>query len=48
MGTEPVYVSNEAELLELMGEAAYDQLVDHCEAHLRSRSALAIHPADPR
>ena len=31
-----------------MGQAAYDELVRHCEAHLRSRSALAIHPADPR
>ena len=45
---EPVYVTNEAELTELMGEAAYDELVRHCEAHLRSRSALALHPADPR
>jgi hypothetical protein len=31
-----------------MGEAAYGELVRHCEAHLLSRSALAIHPADPR
>ena len=44
---EPVYVTNEAELTELMGKAAYDELVGHCEAHLRSRSALALHPADP-
>jgi hypothetical protein len=44
---EPVYVSNGAELVELMGRAAYDELVDHCEAHLASRSALAVHPADP-
>ena len=43
-----VYVTNAAELTELMGEAAYDELVRHCEAHLRSRSALALHPADPR
>ena len=35
------------ELVELMGRAAYDELVTHCEAHLRSRSALALHPADP-
>ena len=42
---DPVYVTNEAELTELMGKAAYDELVRHCEAHLRSRSALAIHPA---
>ena len=44
---EPLYVGSEAELVELMGRAAYDQLVTHCEAHLASRSALAIHPADP-
>ena len=30
-----------------MGRPAYDELVAHCEAHLRSRSALALHPADP-
>jgi hypothetical protein len=47
IGVEPVYLSNAAELVELMGRAAYDELVRHCEAHLRSRSALAIHPADP-
>ena len=29
------------------GQAAYDELVRHCEAHVRSRSALALHPADP-
>ena len=45
---EPLYVTSAAELTELMGPAAYDELVRHCEAHLRSRSALAIHPADPR
>jgi hypothetical protein len=48
VGAEPVYVSNGPELVELMGPAAYDELVGHCEAHLRSRSALALHPADPR
>lgn len=47
VGVEPVYVSNEAELVELMGRPAYDELVVHCETHLRSRSALALHPADP-
>ena len=30
-----------------MGKPAYDELVDHCEAHLASRSRLALHPADP-
>ena len=48
VGVEPLYVTNAAELTELMGAAAYDELVTHCEAHLRSRSALALHPADPR
>ncbi|CAB4686671.1 MAG: hypothetical protein F2667_00860 [Actinobacteria bacterium] len=48
VGVEPVYVSNRPELTELMGAAAYAELVRHCEAHLRSRSALALHPADPR
>jgi hypothetical protein len=47
VGVEPVYVSNGPELVALMGQAAYDELVRHCEAHLRSRSALALHPADP-
>ncbi len=47
VGVEPVYVTNEAELVALMGQAAYDELVRHCEAHVRSRSALALHPADP-
>jgi hypothetical protein len=45
VGVEPVYVSNEAELTELMGRPAYDELVRHCDAHVRSRSALALHPA---
>ena len=45
---EPVFVTHEAELTELMGPAGYTELVRHCEAHVRSRSALALHPADPR
>jgi hypothetical protein len=45
---EPVYITHEAELTALMGKAAYDELVRHCDAHVRSRSALALHPADPR
>ena len=48
VAVEPLYVTNAAELTELMGRPAYDALVGHCEAHLRSRSALALHPADPR
>ena len=47
VGAEPVYVSNAAELIALMGQPAYDVLAGRCEAHLRSRSALALHPADP-
>jgi hypothetical protein len=45
---EPVWVTHEAELVELMGRGAYAELGRHCEAHVRSRSALALHPADPR
>jgi len=29
----------------MMGEEAYDELAEHCEKHMASRSALAIHPA---
>jgi hypothetical protein len=47
VGTAPVFESNEAELVELMGRPAYDELARHCHEHLRSRSALALHPADP-
>ncbi|MBZ5734870.1 hypothetical protein K8Z61_10220 [Nocardioides sp. TRM66260-LWL] len=45
---EPVYLTHAAELVALMGRAAYDELVVHCDRHLRSRSLLALHPADPR
>ena len=44
---EPLYVTSRPELVELMGTAAYDELVHHCEAHIASRSRLALHPADP-
>ncbi len=47
VAAEPLYLSNAPELVELMGREAYDELARHCQAHLRSRSALAIHPADP-
>lgn len=43
----PVFRTHEPELVALIGRAAYDQLVGHCEAHLTARSALALHPADP-
>lgn len=56
VGREPVYRSSHAELVELMGQAAYDELVLRCEAHLamvrHARSAgarqlipLLVHPA---
>ncbi|CAM3325781.1 hypothetical protein NODU109028_11805 [Nocardioides dubius] len=45
VAVEPFYVTNAAELTALMGEAGYAELTRHCEAHLRSRSALALHPA---
>ena len=48
VAVEPVYLTHEPELTELMGKAAYAELARHCEAHVRSRSALALHPADPR
>lgn len=48
IGTEPVYRSSRAELVAMMGEAAYDELTRLCEEHERNRSALTIHPADPR
>jgi hypothetical protein len=56
VGREPVYRSNKAELVELMGETGYEQLVLRCEAHLRAVTAarrignrkllpLLVHPA---
>ncbi len=45
---DALYVTNERELIELMGQGGYDELVDHCERHMASRSLLALHPADPR
>jgi hypothetical protein len=35
VGTRPVFRSNEPELRELMGDAAYEELARHCEAHLQ-------------
>jgi hypothetical protein len=48
VAVEPVFVTHVAELTALMGSAGYAELVRHCEAHVRSRSLLALHPADPR
>ncbi len=56
IGREPVYRSNRAELVELMGEEAYAELVLRCEAHLTAVKAarrngsrmllpLLVHPA---
>jgi len=56
VGREPVYRSNKTELVELMGEPGYEQLVLRCEAHLRAVTAarrignrkllpLLVHPA---
>jgi hypothetical protein len=48
VAAEPLYVTSGPELVELMGPAGYEELVGHCEAHLASRSRLALHPADSR
>lgn len=45
VGREPVYVTNEPELRELVGDAAYDELARHCEAFLAARLPLLQHPA---
>ena len=44
---QPLYLTSSAELVELMGPLGYAELARHCDAHLRSRSLLAIHPATP-
>ncbi len=54
VGPDPVYISEAGTLRALMGQPAYDVLVEHCEAFLaaanavpaRERRALALHPAD--
>lgn len=52
---DPVYVTEESTLRELMGDAGYEALVDHCVEFETAKSVvpgglpgLAIHPADPR
>lgn len=56
VGREPVYRSNAPELVELMGQAAYEELVIRAEAHLAAARAavargahkllpLLVHPA---
>jgi hypothetical protein len=44
---EPLYLTNAAELVELLGQAAYDVLARHCEEHLARRPRSVRHPADP-
>ena len=45
---EPVYVSYRAELIELMGEPAYERLAELCRDRLAGTlPLLAPHPADP-
>jgi hypothetical protein len=46
VGTEPVYQSNRAELVELMGAAAYDELARICDERMSRRLMLLPHPAD--
>jgi hypothetical protein len=47
VGREPVYVSMRPELVELLGEAAYDELARHCAELLGARKLLplTVHPA---
>jgi len=42
----PVYESCAPELVELIGQPAYDVLVEHCRAHESARLPLTLHPAD--
>ena len=44
VGTEPVYVSNSAEITELIGGAAYAELARLCGERLE-RGLVAVHPA---
>ncbi len=56
VGRQPVYLSNAGELKHLMGDAAYAELADRCDAHLeqvrmaresgnRKLLPLLVHPA---
>ncbi len=46
VGNEPVYLSSRNELVELMGETAYAELVRICEERLAGKTPVAPHPAD--
>jgi hypothetical protein len=43
---QPVYESYRAELVELMGQEAYDVMRDHCVEYETTRSKLTRHPAE--
>jgi hypothetical protein len=45
IAAEPLFIGYGPELIELMGQPAYDVLVGFCEQALKSR--IAIHAADP-
>jgi hypothetical protein len=56
VGAEPVYISSRTELIALIGEPAYAELVRLCQARERllltvlapeDRTGLQPHPADP-
>jgi hypothetical protein len=47
VAADPVYVSYEPELRELMGAEAYTVLAAACARRVAERSPLAEHPADP-
>jgi hypothetical protein len=47
VAAEPVYVSSRAELVELMGQKAYDELARICDERMSHRLKLLPHPADP-
>jgi hypothetical protein len=42
---DPVYIGNRPELVELMGQPAYDELAALCTEHLARRNQLTLHPA---
>ncbi|AYY14822.1 hypothetical protein EF847_21155 [Actinobacteria bacterium YIM 96077] len=48
VGKEPLFRSNEPELRELIGDAAYEELARHCEQFLAARLPLLTHPASAR
>lgn len=47
VGTEPVYLSSAVELIELMGQPAYDVLAAACADHLATATRTTRHPASP-